>query len=195
LLNLNKWYQFSMMNFKAIQENLGFEQTVVGALPWQMVPRGGSRGVFLNDAPDHELRVVPQLGGMTFSEVGDPGSARREIWLQGHKAGRYELQVISLSGPTVIYSLIADVLTERAVAAAFYFLPGVERKFDVDQLTKRVNEIWFGPANVSLKSLGAWGNESGETIEPPRRINIQEAATKLRQYGGHAAANWLVYFG
>jgi hypothetical protein len=185
------------LKFEPVQQNLGFEQTVPGGLPWQMVPLGGSRGVLLVDAPGNELRASQLFGGdsFTFSEAGDSVSARREIWVQGRKPGRYELQVISLNGPTVIYSLFVEVFAERAVKVAFYFLPGVERRFDVDLLTRAVNEIWFGPANVSIKSLGAWGNESGETIDLPRQINIVEAVGKLREYGNHASAQWLVYFG
>ena len=57
-----------------------------------------------------------------------------------------------------------------------------------------INGIWSGPANVSVTSLGVWGNDMGETISLPEKINILESTSKLRDYGHHDAASWLVYF-
>lgn len=189
------------MRFEPLQKNHGFEIAAAGALPWQMTPRGGARCVLLHDAPDHELRASSlaggggEPGGLTFAENTDKSSKKREIWLSGHKKGKYELQVISKSGPAVVYSLAIDVVNERTIKVAYYFLPAVQKRFDVNQLTKRINEIWSTPANVSVSSLGMWGNDNGETVDLPREIDIAQSASKLRDYGGHGAANWLVYFG
>lgn len=188
------------MRFEPLQKDLGFEIAVTGALPWQMVPRGGARGVLLLDAPDYALRTTSlagggEPGGLTMYETTDSSSTRREIWLSGQKKGKYELQVLSKTGPAVVYSLAVDVLNERTIKVAYYFLPGVSKRFDAALLTKRINEIWFGPANVSVNSLGAWGNDNGESIDLTREIDIAQSASKLRDYGGHGAASWLVYFG
>jgi hypothetical protein len=52
---------------------------------WQMVPRGGARGLNLYDGADLTLRM--KWDKLIFNEVKLSGTDRREVWVSGQKPG------------------------------------------------------------------------------------------------------------
>lgn len=189
----------AVISIEPLQAGLGYELVPGGNLPWQMVPLGGARGIKITGAEGRTLQVTNISGGpasgLIFNEVDSNGAPFRIFWLAGITAGSYVVNVIDPESRFVAWSIGVDVLAERSVKVAWYFLPGVMRRFDPTQLTKLINGIWSGPANVTLTSLGVWGNENGEKLDFSGKIDTQAHAGKLRDYGNHGAASWLVYLG
>jgi hypothetical protein len=78
-----------MATFLNKDPNQGFDPGPVGAMPWQMVPLAGARGLKLLDGPDLDIFIDHRIGGggvwggLIFSETQLVGARHREIWLQG----------------------------------------------------------------------------------------------------------------
>lgn len=177
----------------------GFEVAAGGNMPWQLIERGGARGLIVKGADNLDFAVSCWSGdarGLTVEEINPSG--HREIWLQGHKQGNYTLNFLDPDSGAVIYYINVDVVNKVEILTAFYYLPGVRKKFNVEQIVEKVNAIWSRSANVMVKSLGMFDNSNGETIdigESEITLNNTQHLQALIGYGNHASADWHVYLG
>lgn len=179
----------------------GFEAAGGGNMPWQLIERGGARGLIVAGAGDIDFQVFAANGdprGLVVAEVELYGMPHREIWLQGHKQGLYTLNFVSRTSGAVVFFMGVDVVNEVEVVAAFYYLPGVRKKFNVEQVAKKVNAIWNRSANVTIKSLGMFDEGLGQRLDindPEISLNNTKHLSALIDYGNHASAGWHVYLG
>ncbi|RDJ24958.1 hypothetical protein DWF00_17255 [Bosea caraganae] len=179
----------------------GFEAAGGGNMPWQLIERGGARGLIIKGADDLDFEVFSVDGnwqGLIFSETDLYKADHREIWLSGQRQGLYSFNFVSRSSGATVYYINVDVVNELEVVAAFYYLPGVRKKFNVEQIVKKVNAIWNRSANVTIKSLGMFDEGLGQKLdihEPEISLDNKKHLGALIDYGNHASANWHVYLG
>jgi hypothetical protein len=182
------------------EQSHGFERLSGSALPWQMVPRGGARGLKLVEAKGLEIKIEAiagsssARGGLTYTETKVGAPANREIWLQGHIPGRYLVSAARSGVP--VAPLEAEVFAGRVVKIAFYMHSGPS--WNVRKLTEMANVWWQLQANVRLEVVGEWTNDSATNsliFNGPVDLSRNDHRTALQEYGNHWSANLLVYFG
>jgi len=144
---------------------LGFDPMPLlgGRGAFQMVPRGGARGVLLLDGPKHTLEMAP-------SSVGTPGKAdfieipvgtpnRREIWINGLEEGGAILAAKNPSTGMYDVKLECQVTLEWKKTVGFYILKDAagrkSRMFTAAKALAMLNdayEIIYHQTNVKLES-------------------------------------------
>jgi hypothetical protein len=190
-----------MAQFLNKDSGLGWDAGLAGAVPWQMVPMGGARGIKLIGGADLQIRCRPaNIGsgapdGLTYSETALTAAAHREIWLQGRQKGQYVVEAFKPESGIVVAMLGAGVFPLRTVKVAYYTLPAA-RKWDTKRVNDVAHNILFPQANVKVEWLGHWGNEFGYSVNLPQKINIvdDKQRDELRAYGDAPAADLKIYF-
>ncbi len=138
---------------------------------------------------------------LVVAEVELYGMPTAMIWLQGHKQGLYTLNFVSRTSGAVVFFMGVDVVQTRVdrSSAAFNDLPGVRKKFGVEQIAKKVRRH-LGPQRQchDRKSLGMFDEGLVQELDindPEISLNNTEHLSALVDFSSHASADWHVYLG
>src|SRR5215216_1850170 len=172
-----------MAQFLNKDSGLGWDTGPAGAVPWQMVPMGGARGIKLIGGADLQIRCRPANiasgapDGLTYTETALTGAAHREIWLQGRNKGEYVVEAFKPESGVVVAMLGAGVFPLRMVKVAYYTLPGA-RKWDIKRVNDVAHNILFSPGE----------REGGVAGQLGQRVWLLGQAGRENQHRGRQAA-------
>lgn len=155
--------------------------------PWQMVPLGGGRSVYLDDGANMKVKLkdpatMNDLSSSvaTFNEVSTPGQYKREFEIYGHLPGKALLHAEDLSKSTRSAELSITILPAKITKLDFYRLCDNKGRCtnanpsEYPKLVKNVNYYFFTRTNVWLQKKSTFdlnvNYDFGDVIDADKLI-------------------------